>query len=117
MKARMKIGLREVYQGLAGTLVCFVILEVLLRIAYFARNSMVDYVPLPYAVGGEYGPIPPWVDGLRILEQDETLIWKNRPNLRRKYVDVFSPVHTEQDRTSLLRQFFPRFPEALRRKP
>src|SRR3989442_549915 len=117
MKARTKIGLKEVYQGLAGTLVCLAILEGMLRIAYFARNSMVDYVPLPYADGDEYGPVPPWLDGLRILERDRALIWKNRPSLRRRYVDVFSPVDTEQDRVSFLRQFFPRLPASLKNNP
>jgi len=76
---------------------------------------MVVYVPLPYVVGDEYGPVPPWLDGLRILERDEALIWKNRPNLRQRYVDVFGPAHTEQDRTALLYRFFPRIPDSLKR--
>src|SRR3989442_13200866 len=97
MKARMKIGLKEVYQGLAGTLVCLGILEGMLRIAYFARNSMVDNVSLPYADGYEYGPFPPWIEGLRILERDWPRIWKNRPNINPRNVDVFSTVGMDKD--------------------
>ena len=36
----------EIATGIAVTLVGFAILEALLRIAYFVRNSMVDYIPL-----------------------------------------------------------------------
>ena len=108
---------KEFAKGLAATVASFVILEAVLRVTYFARNSLVDYVPLPYAVGDEYGPIPPWVDGLRILERDKILIWSNRPNFHRRYIDIFGPTRTEQDRTSLLRQFIPRIPESLKNNP
>jgi len=107
----------EIAKGLVATIVGLVILETLVRIAYFARNSMVTEVPLPYVLGYDYGPIPPWLDGLRILESDKTLIWKNRPNIQRKYIDVFSPAHSEQDRTALLRQFFPRRPNSPKAHP
>jgi hypothetical protein len=53
-------------------------------------DSRVEYVPIPYAIGDNYGPVPPWVDSLRMLELDQALIWQERPNLHRKYVDVFS---------------------------
>ncbi|NIM98555.1 MAG: hypothetical protein GTO24_10885, partial [candidate division Zixibacteria bacterium] len=76
-----------------------------------------DYVVLPYVIGQGYGPVPPWSDGLRILEPDESLIWRNRPKLSRRYIDVFTPVHTEQDRTSLLRQFLPAIPATLKGNP
>lgn len=78
---------------------------------------MVTAIPLPYVIGNDYGPVPPWLDGLRILEHDKVLIWKNRANLRRKYIDIFSPVHTEEQRTSLLRQFLPTIPASLRENP
>lgn len=55
--------------------------------------------------------------GLRVLEPDKPLIWKNWPNLRRRYIDVFSPVDREEDRTSLLRQFIPTIPASLRKNP
>jgi lysophospholipase L1-like esterase len=112
-----KVIFSEIAKGLGATLLVFAILETLLRLAYSARNLMVTEVPLPYVFGYDYGPIPPWLDGLRILEADKTLIWKNRPNIHRRYVDVFSPAHTEQERTALLRQFFPRFQDSLKGNP
>jgi len=108
---------KEIAAGLLVTLVGCVILEILLRVAYFGRNLMVTEVPLPYVFGYDYGPTPPWLDGLRMLEADKALIWKNRPNIQRRYVDVFSPVHTEQERTVLLRQFLPRLPDSLKGNP
>ncbi len=109
--------LRELSKAIVATLVFFAIVESLLRATYFIRNSMVAYVPLPYMIGDEYGPAPPWSDGLRILEPDEVLIWRNRANLRRRYIDVFSPPHTEEERTSLLRQFLPPLPGWARGNP
>src|SRR5439155_21790941 len=100
-KMNRKAVFNDIGKGLIATLLIFVILETLLRIAYFARNSMVTEVPLPYVFGYDYGPIPPWLDGLRMLEADKALIWKNRPNIHRRYVDVFSPAHSEQERTAL----------------
>ena len=52
---------------------------------------------MPYVIGHDYGPVPPWVDGLRLLEPDDELIWRNRPGVRRRYLDVFSPVDTEEE--------------------
>jgi len=111
------MSLKEFAQGLVATFLVFLFLEVLLRVVYLARNSAADYVPLPYTVGDDYGPIPPWLDRLRILDRDPTFVWKNRPNTQRRYVDMFSPVPSEQERVSLLRQFIPRFPELLERNP
>ena len=110
-----KAFLKQVSRAIAVTIVFFGVIECLLRIAYFLRNAAVDYVPIPYVIGHSRGPVPPWLDDLRILEPDHALIWKNRPNLHRKYVDVFSPVWREEERTSLLRQFFPEIPTSLRR--
>jgi lysophospholipase L1-like esterase len=108
--------LNEISKGLAATLVIFLIFETLLRTAYFIRNSMVTKVPLPYVFGYDYGPVPPWLDSLRMLESDNVLIWKNRPNIQRKYIDVFSPAHNEQERTALL-GFFPHLPDSLKGNP
>src|SRR5713101_2342330 len=99
--------LRELWKGIAVTLVVFAFVECLLRVAYSIRNSRVTYVPLPYVIAHDYGPIPPWLDGLMILAPDKDLIWRNRPNLHRRYVDLFGPVYTDEERTSLLRRFRP----------
>jgi lysophospholipase L1-like esterase len=112
-----KAVLTELSKTIGATLVVFAIVESLVRVAYFARNSMVDYVPLPYVIGHSYGPMPPWLDGLRILKPDETLIWKNRPMRQRKYIDVFSPTHREEDRAALLRQFLSGLPDSLKDNP
>jgi hypothetical protein len=45
------------------------------------------------------------------------LIWKNRPNIQRRYIDVFSPAHSEQEKTAVLRQFLPRPPGPLKWNP
>ena len=112
-----KIILKGLSRGIVATLVFFVLIEALLRVAYLIRNSTVNEIPLPYVMGNDYGAVPPWVDGLRILEPDETLFWKNRPNLARKYIDIFSPINTEEDRTALLRQFLPALPDSLKDYP
>ena len=117
MLMQIKAWLTKTAQGLAVTIIFFVGLDLLLRGVYFVRNAMVEYVPLPYVAGDDYGPAPPWIDGLRILEPDEQLIWRARPSLRRRYVDVFSPVDREENRTALLRQFVPSIPASLQGNP
>jgi lysophospholipase L1-like esterase len=116
-KASRKVSIKEVGKTIAATLLIFAIVEVFLRVTYFVRNSMVDYVVLPYNAAQDFGPVPPWIDGLRILERDEALFWRNRHNVRRTYMDVYSPVELEEDRTALLRQFLPVIPESLRGNP
>ena len=101
-------------KSLIPTVIFFLLVEVTLRGAYAVRDSMVRYVPLPYAVGDDYGPTPPWLDRLLILESDPVLIWKSAPNVHRVYMDIFSPVHAAEDRTALLRQFSPSVPEQFR---
>jgi len=113
----MKRVLAVVVKSLITTIIFFAMAEVALRGAYVGRNTMVRLVPLPYALGDEYGPIPPWLDRLLILVPDNTLIWRNVPNVRRTYVDIFSPVHSEQDRVALLRRFTPTLPAEFRRNP
>jgi lysophospholipase L1-like esterase len=106
-----------IVKGLTTTVIFFLFLEIVLRSAYFVRNSRLRYVPLPYAVGDDYGPMPPWLDALEILQNDETLIWKTEPNVRQTYLDVFSPARTQQDRIALLRRFLPTVPAEFRSNP
>lgn len=113
----MRAFAKGVLKSLVTTLIFFVVAEVALRGLYFARNSVVRLVPLPYALGDEYGPIPPWLDRLLILVPDDTLIWHSAPNVERTYVDIFSPVRRAEDRTALLRRFTPTLPEQFRANP
>src|SRR5262245_9070437 len=113
----MKRLLAAIAKSLITTIVFFGLAEAALRGAYVARNATVRLVPLPYALGDEYGPIPPWLDRLLILVPDDHLIWRSLPNVRRTYVDIFSPVRTEQDRVALLRRFTPTLPAEFRRNP
>ena len=108
---------KEIAKGLLVTVVGFVILEAGLRIAYFGRNWMVTEIPVPYVFGDDHGPIPPWLDGLRILEPDKVLIWKNRPKSQGRYIDVFSPGHSEREKTAILRRFLPQPPDSLKGNP
>jgi lysophospholipase L1-like esterase len=110
-------ALRVIGKAILTTLTFFVLVEVGLRAAYTGRNALVRYVPLPYVVGDDYGPIPPWLDNLLILRPDPVLIWKNIPNARRAYVDIFTPVRADRDRMALLRRFLPWLPEAFRSNP
>src|SRR6266853_396477 len=109
--------LRVLGKSAVTTVVFFLLVEIALSAVYVARNSVVEYVPLPYVVGDDYGPIPPWLDNLLILKPDEALIWKNLPNARRAYVDIFTPVWRDSDRMALLRRFAPWLPSAFRRSP
>ncbi len=99
------------------TLAFFLIIEITIRVVYAVRNAQVEAVPLPYVVGHDYGPLPPWLGDLTILTPDDDLIWKSRPNLRRRYVDIFSPIHSDAERRSLLRRFRPSLPDAWRDSP
>jgi hypothetical protein len=78
---------KEITQGLVVTVVGFVLMEALLRIAYFGRNWMVTKIPVTYMFGHDHAPDSPWLDGLRILEPAKVLIEKNRPNIQQRYVD------------------------------
>jgi lysophospholipase L1-like esterase len=114
---RKKIILKSVLKCIASSLVVLVIIESLLKLTYIIRYSKVDYVALPYVIGHGYGPIPPWANDLRILEPDKLLIWRNRPGIQRRYVDVFSPVHSQDERMLLLRKFFPTLPDFVQYNP
>jgi len=115
MKSKPFIGNLIIY--IIAMLVFFILVESVIRLVYFVRSSKVDYVTLPYVIGHDYGPIPPWANGLRILEPDKLLIWKNRPDIRRRYVDVFSPVHSQDERIQLSRQFLPTLPDFVQDNP
>jgi lysophospholipase L1-like esterase len=103
--------------GLLATILAFAIGEAGLRVAYRVRTSLVAAVALPYVLGHAYGPAPPWGDHVRLLESDDVLIWRMRPGVRRRYVDVFSPIHVEEDRIAIHRRFLPSLPESLRSNP
>src|SRR5471032_990648 len=109
--------MKSVLKALLTTIIFFAAAEAALRGAYGLRNAMVTRVPLPYSVGDDYGPIPPWLDRLLILLPDRTLIWRSAPNVRRTYVDIFSPARTAADRTALLRRFAPTLPAEFRDNP
>jgi len=109
--------IRAVAKSCVTTAIFFLLAELLVRAAYFGRNSLVHYIPLPYVVGDEYGPIPPWLDNLLILRSDDALIWTNIPNAERAYVDIFAPVWSDDERVALLRRFVPWLPTAFRSNP
>lgn len=109
-------GASDLAKGLAVAVVFFAAVEAAVKLAYSARNWLVTYIPLVYATGDQY-IVPPWLESFRLLEEDKAFIWKNRPNVRRRYVDVYSPSHTEEERRSLERRFLPRLPDSLKRNP
>ncbi len=100
--------------GLATTLLFFATIEVALRAVYAARSKALDSIPLPYAFDSEYGPVPPWVNGTRLLVHDPVLFWKMEPGAVRRYVDIFGPAANEAERMAPVREFFPRLPASLR---
>ena len=112
---RRRVVVQALCKGLAGTLIAFVLAESLLHVIYAVRNSMVSYAPAIY--GFDYGPAPPWFDGLRILEADPVLIWKNRRRLTRHYIDLYRPVRRDEDRAALLQRFWPTLPEQWKANP
>jgi len=109
--------LSAVLKSVATTIVFFAAAEIGLRATYAIRTAFVRRVPLPYSVGDDYGPIPPWLDRLMILVPDDELIWRNLPNVRRTYVDIFSPAPDAAARTALLRRFLPTIPSEFRDSP
>jgi lysophospholipase L1-like esterase len=107
----------ESAKALGAALLVLAAAEVLLRVAYAVRNAAVDVVVLPYNAAQDFGPMPPWLDDMRILETDDELFWRNRRNVIRRYLDVYSPVEWEADRAALLRRFLPNVPASLRGNP
>jgi len=108
---------RSILKSLVTTIIFFGAAEAALHAVYFTRNAFVRRVPLPYSVGDDYGPVPPWVDRMMILVPDDQLIWRNLPNVRRTYVDIFSPAPNAAPPTALLRRFVPTLPEEFRDSP
>ena len=104
---------RKLGAGLVVTAVLWGAAEIALWTTYVVRNSAVTHVPLPYVIGDDYGPLPPWSEKLQILGPDPDLIWRNRPNQDRQYVDLFRPMWSDDERRRLLRAFLPRFPQSL----
>lgn len=98
------------------TLICILALEAGIRVAYRIRNSRVEYVMLPYMVRN-FGAVPPWADGLRILDPDQELMWRGRPHAQRKYLDLFCPMHSEAERKALLGRFSPSVPDEFKNNP
>jgi lysophospholipase L1-like esterase len=98
---------KQVLFAVMAALLPFAVLEIGLRVIYAARNSQVERVPLPYVLGNEYGPTPPWLASWQILAPDPELIWRNRPHLQRSYVDHFRPAPSESERLALWRSFSP----------
>jgi len=105
--ARWRRAAKGVLGALGAALVFLGVSEVLLSAVYAFRNSAVPYVPLPYVIGQDYGPIPPWLDSQLMLTRDEALLWRNRPNLRTRYLNMFSPARSVEDRIAVLRRFWP----------
>jgi hypothetical protein len=102
--AWLKNAARNMTAGMIAFVLFFGALESLVHLVYWVRNSFVSYVPLPYVVGNDYGPVPPWLDSQLILAPDKSLIWRQRPNLARRYVDLFRPIDTDEERLALFRR-------------
>lgn len=98
------------------TLICILIVEAGIRVAYRIRNSRIEYVMIPYMVRN-FGAVPPWADGLRILDPDDELMHRGRPHARRKYLDLFCPMHSDAERKALLGRFSPDIPDQLKNNP
>lgn len=99
-----------------GTLICLLIIEVGIRVVYGIRSSQVEYVVIPYMVRN-FGPTPPWANGLKILIPDDELMWRGRPHAQQKYLDLFSPMKSEDQRKAMLSRFSPSVPEEFRNNP
>ena len=98
------------------TALCILLLEVGIRVAYRIRNARVQYVMLPYMVRN-FGAVPPWNDGLRILDPDDELMHRGRPHTRRTYMDLFCPMPSDEDRKALLGRFNPEIPDQFKNSP
>ena len=99
-----------------GTLICLLIVEAGIRVVYRIRNARVEYVMIPYMLR-HFGAVPPWVDGLRILDPDDELIWQGRPHARQTYLDLFCPMRSEEERKALLSRFSPTVPDEFKNNP
>ena len=108
--------LRNLGKVVVGTLVCLLLLEAGIRVAYRIRTSRVEFVPIPYMVRNT-GLTPPWMDRLRILEPDDLLLYRGRPYARRTYLDLFCPMRSDEERKGMLRRFSPSIPDEFKNNP
>lgn len=99
-----------------GSIVFVLLIEVGIRIVYKVRNSRVEYIPIPYMVRN-FGLVPPWMEGLRIVEDDDVLLFRGRPNVQRRYLDLFCPMPSEQFRKAMMRRFSPSIPAEFKNNP
>ena len=99
-----------------GTIICLLIIEVGIRVVYAIRNWRAEYVAIPYMVRN-FGPPPPWANGQRILKPDDELMWRGRPHAQQKYLDLFCPMKSEDQRKAMLSRFSPSVPEEFRNNP
>ena len=99
-----------------GSIVFLLLIEVGIRIAYHVRNSRVEFVPIPFMVRN-FGLVPPWMEGLRIIEPDDELLFRGKPNAQRKYLDLFCPMPSEEFRKRMLRRFSPSIPDEFKNNP
>lgn len=116
MRRVLKYVFRTILPIAIGTFICLLIIEAGIRVVYRVRNSRVEYVLLPYMVRN-FGAVPPWADGLRILDPDDELLWQGRPHARQTYLDLFCPMNSEEDRKALLSRFNPAVPEEFQNNP
>lgn len=111
-----RIVLRNILPIAIVTVICILAIEVGIRIAYHIRNSRVEYVMVPYMVRN-FGAVPPWANGLRILDPDDELIWHGHPHARQTYLDLFCPMASEEERKALVGRFSPAVPEQFKNNP
>ena len=97
-------------------MICILAIEVGIRLAYHIRNSRVEYVMVPYMVRN-FGAVPPWANGLRILDPDDELIWHGHPHARQTYLDLFCPMPSEEERKALVGRFSPAVPDQFKNNP
>ena len=113
----MPTARQRIVASLIATALCLGVLEVALRAAYRVRDRFVEAVPLPYRIGDDYGPTPPWLDRGRLLEWDDALLWRNRPSSHETYLSLFVPFPSDERRIDIVRRFSPRLPLSLRTAP
>ena len=116
LKSFLKNTLKNIGKVAIGSLVFLLLIEVSIRVVYSVRNSRVEFVPIPYMVRN-FGLVPPWADGQRILEPDDTMMFRGRPYASRKYLDLFCPMPSDEERKAMLLRFSPSIPEALKNNP
>ena len=114
---KIKALFRDTLIVIVATVGLLAVIEGGIRIAYSVRNSAADVVLLPYTAAQDWGVVPPWMDALRILEDDPVLLWRTRAGQQRAYLDVYGPARVEADRVALIQQFVPRVPASLRENP